>query len=88
MIPDSYNGNLWFNYQSVSRNSSSNITGYIFGNGSGGSLASITSGTFNGNCTGSAGYASRAAYLDGHNTNPDNSHPGYGARILCIFRIF
>lgn len=87
MIPDSYNGNLWFNYQSVSRNSSSNITGYIFGNGSGGSLASITSGTFNGNCTGSAGYASRAAYLDGHNTNPDNSHPGYGARIFYSWDI-
>ena len=55
MIPDSFSGSLWFNYQSVGRNSSANITGYTFGNGKGGSLASITSGTFNGNCTGSAG---------------------------------
>ena len=55
MIPDSYSGALYLNYQSVSRNSSANITQYIFCNGKGGTLASITSGTFNGNCTGSAG---------------------------------
>lgn len=55
MIPDSYSGSLWLNYQSVGRNSSSNITEYIFGNGKGEQLAKITSGTFNGNCTGSAG---------------------------------
>jgi len=55
MIPDSFSGGLWFNYQSVGRNSSANITQYNFGDGKGGSLASITSGTFNGSCTGSAG---------------------------------
>lgn len=49
MIPDSYSGPLWFNYQSVGRNSSSNITEYIFGNGNGGALATITSGQFSGN---------------------------------------
>ena len=49
MIPDSYSGSLWLNYQSVGRNSSSNITEYIFGDGKGGSLAKISSGQFSGN---------------------------------------
>ena len=30
----------------------------------------------------SVNYSNRAAYLDGHNVNPDNSHPGYGARVF------
>ena len=30
----------------------------------------------------SVDYANRAAYLDGHGVNPDNSHPGYGARVF------
>lgn len=49
MIPDSFSGSLWLNYQSVGRNSSSNITEYIFGNGKGGQLAKITSENFSGN---------------------------------------
>lgn len=35
----------------------------------------------------SVNYASRAAYLDGHGTNPDNSHPGYGARVFYSWNI-
>ena len=35
----------------------------------------------------SVSYASRAAYLDGHGTNPDNSHPGYGARVFYSWNI-
>lgn len=54
-IAGGYNGGIWINYRTASGSCDGNITQYIFGNGKGGSLASITSGTFNGNCTGSAG---------------------------------
>ena len=37
---------------------------------------------FVGDLSGTASYASRAAYLDGHGVNPNNSHPGYGARVF------
>jgi len=54
-IRGGYSGGVWINYRTASGGCDGNITEYIFGNGKGGSLASITSGTFNGNCTGSAG---------------------------------
>ena len=35
----------------------------------------------------SVNYANRAAYLDGHGSSPDNSHPGYGARVFYSWDI-
>lgn len=49
-----FSGAIWLNYRTAG-GTNGNITQYNFGNGKGGSLASITSGTFNGNCSGSSG---------------------------------
>lgn len=49
-----FSGAIWINYRTAG-GTNGNITQYNFGNGKGGNLASITSGTFNGDCTGSAG---------------------------------
>ena len=49
-----FSGDYYWNYRTAG-GINGNITKYVFGNGKGGALASITSGTFNGNCTGSAG---------------------------------
>ena len=54
VVPSGYSGALWLNYRTCG-GTNGNITQYNFGNGKGGVLASITNGTFNGNCTGSAG---------------------------------
>ena len=54
VVPSGYSGTLYLNYRTCG-GTNGNITQYNFGNGKGGVLASITNGTFNGNCTGSAG---------------------------------
>jgi hypothetical protein len=52
---DGFSGAIYINYRTASGAKDGNITQYNFCDGSGGTLAYITSGTFNGNCTGSAG---------------------------------
>lgn len=39
-------------------------------------------GTWGINISGNAASAGRANYLSGHGVNPDNSHPGHGARVF------
>lgn len=48
-VPGSYSGAVWLNYRTASGNLDGSITQYNFGNGKGGTLASISNGQFSGN---------------------------------------
>lgn len=68
-IPDSYNNQLWFNYQSWSRptpgsKNSSLISGYKFGNGQQGLVDYVYANTFVGSLSGTATHATNADNAD------------------------
>ena len=68
-VPGSYGGAVWLNYRTASGSCDGSITQYNFGDGKGGSLASIANGQFSGNAatatalTSSAGSAGQAIYF-------------------------
>lgn len=49
-VPSNFSGTVWFNYRTTGETNGA-ITEYIFGNGAGGALASISDGQFSGNAS-------------------------------------
>ncbi len=70
-IPDKYNNYVWFNYQSWSRDNSSTITEYKFGNGKGGLVDKVSANTFVGSLSGTAENAKKLTTTNvGSSTKP------------------
>lgn len=68
-VSSAYSGTVWINYRTASGSTDGNISKYIFGNGKGGSLATISNGQFSGNAATAtnvawSGVTSKPSYYD------------------------